>query len=198
MASVEALAEFLDLRGPLVLFAQLLLDGLQLFPQVIFPLGFVDPLPHLGLNLGADFQDGKLLGERKVGLLQPLPDIERLQDALFVGKRKIQGGSDEIGQSSRLVDIHGHDRQLSGKVGGHFHDFLEDPFDPHHEGLQIGLFLLVLQGSDLGADKRLALGKFGEADAGDPLDQKAEAVVRHLHHFQDARPAADFEQIFRL
>ena len=195
----DPFAQFFDFRSPLVLFPQLLLNGFELLPQEIFPLGLVDPFPDLGLDLGPQFKNLKLFVEQKIDLLQPRLDLHALQNGLLVFQGKVQSGSDQVSQNPGLFHVHGHDGQVRRKVGSQLHKLLEDPFHPRHQGLRFGgLFPLLGQSRHLGPKEGLLLGKCTDADAGDALNQQPEAVVGHFQHLEDVSRSPDFVQVFRL
>ena len=59
----DLLAQLLDLALAFVLLAQLLLDGLELFAQVVVALRLLHLVLHLGLDLGAQLLHLDLFGQ---------------------------------------------------------------------------------------------------------------------------------------
>ena len=80
---VDLLPKRIELGRPLVGFAQLLLDRLQLLAQEVLPLGLGDLRLHLRLDLRSDLGDLGLLGQGTEQLLQPRADVERLEQLLL-------------------------------------------------------------------------------------------------------------------
>ena len=83
--SFDLLPQFLDVLLPLVQFADFLLDGLQLFAQVVIALRLLHLVLDFGLDLVAQLLDFGFLGQMLVDALHAQHDVRRLQQFLFVG-----------------------------------------------------------------------------------------------------------------
>ena len=82
---LDALFELHQLVALIVLLAQLALDRLHLFVEIILALGLLHLALHARADLLLDLQDGDFALHQAVDLLQPLGDVEQLQELLLVG-----------------------------------------------------------------------------------------------------------------
>jgi len=99
-------------------FPQLLLDRLHLLSQEVLPLGLVDLLLHLAMDLRLELEDVKLLSQDDAEALKPLLRINRAQHIVADLPLQIEGGGDEVGEPARLVDVHGHHIGVFRDVSG--------------------------------------------------------------------------------
>ncbi len=113
-------------------FTQLFLDGLHLLPEIVFPLGLIHVLLHLRLDLIAQFQNLNLPVQEQVNLVEPLMDINHLQESLFFRCVNVQVRGNEVGQNGGRFNITDHRPQFGGEVGCVFNGFLEKAFQVHH------------------------------------------------------------------
>ena len=110
---VDLLPQVFGVARAFILLTQFFLDGLHLLAQVVLALRLLHPVLHFGLNLVAQLLDFELFRQMLIDLLQPHPDVGGFERVLLVGGRKRrQGGGDEIHQASRFVNVHGHSRKL--------------------------------------------------------------------------------------
>ena len=83
---LDLLAQLLDLFLLVVVFAELLLDRLELLAQEVLALVAADFRLHLRLDLRAELQDLELLDEDPVQAVHPRADVERFEH-LLLGRR---------------------------------------------------------------------------------------------------------------
>jgi hypothetical protein len=84
--------------------AQFFLDGPQLFPEKIFPLGAVHFLPGLGLDLGLDGGDFHFLPQEIIDLDETADGIHFFQDHLGLFDLEAQIGRHQVGQVAGVLD----------------------------------------------------------------------------------------------
>ncbi len=84
----DLFAQLFDILLALVLFAELLLDGLHLLAQIVVALRLLDLVLHFGLNLVAQLLDFELLGQMLVDPLQTHRNIGSFEELLLVGGRQ--------------------------------------------------------------------------------------------------------------
>ena len=108
----DLLAELVDLGLLRVVLAELALDRLELLAEDVLPLGLV----HLGLDLALDLplelQDLDLAGEERRDELEPLDDVDRLEELLALLGRHVRAVGDHVGEQAGLADVAGRDRGL--------------------------------------------------------------------------------------
>ncbi len=115
MGLVDPLPELVLIDVPFIL-AELLLDGLHLFAKIILPLRFVDPFLNFGLDLRPELELLHKLREDQHDELQPLSDIQALQDLLLFRHAHRQHRGDDVRDGVRLVDIQNDGELFIGQV----------------------------------------------------------------------------------
>ena len=122
---LDLLAELVDLGLLRVVLAQLALDRLELLAEDVLPLGLV----HLGLDLALDLplelEDLDLAGEERGDELQPLLDVDRLEQLLALLGRHVGAVGHHVGEEAGLGDVAGGDGGL-GRHRGAVGDVLLD------------------------------------------------------------------------
>ena len=83
---VDLLAKLLDLLLLVVVFAELLLDRLELLAQEVLALVLADFRLHLRLDLRPELEDLELLDEDPVQAVHPRAHVERVEH-LLLGRR---------------------------------------------------------------------------------------------------------------
>ena len=143
-----------------IVLAQLALDRLQLLAEDVLPLGLV----HLGLDLALDLalqlEDLDLAGEEPGDELQPLRDVDRLEQLLALLGRHVGAVGHHVGQQAGLGDVAGGDGGLGrhGRAVGHV--LLDLRLDAAHERLDLdALGRLVLELLDARREVRPMLAK---------------------------------------
>ena len=185
----------------LVQVAQLLLDRLQLFAQIVVPLRRLHRILHLGLDLVAQLLHLDLLRQVLVDPLQPRRDIRRFQQLLLVRRgQERQRRRDKVRQPPRFLNVDRNRLQVVRKRRRRTHNLLELA---HHIALQrlrlrrrhrLNLFhRLALRGH-----KRAVLGKLAQPHPLVALGKNKQALVRHLHHFMHRRARANVVQVRSL
>ena len=125
--------------------AQLLLDGLQLLPQEVFPLLGFDAVVDLRLDLLLNPQQLLLLLDEHQHLLHSLPHVEGLQHLLLLVAVNVQDGGDEVGDFSRVVNVHHVQPHFLGEQGIVVGNLLHLADEGTGEGLYLkGVVLLIL------------------------------------------------------
>ena len=138
-----------------LVFAELLLDGLELLPQHVFALVLAHLLLDLGVDALAHLEDLELSGEQAEHLADAFLDIHRLHELGFLLHRRVQVGRHQIRQVPRRLDgideraglarqfRHQLDDLLGDVAEAHgqslgLHVFAGGAFDPRHPGAQVG------------------------------------------------------------
>ena len=124
---LDLLPQLGQLVGALVAFAQLLLDRLQLLPQVVLPLR----LGHLALNLRVDLrpelQDLGFLREGAHERLQARLHVGRLEERLALdGGQGGQHRRDQVDRPPRVAGAGDERQQVVGQGRGQLDDPLEE------------------------------------------------------------------------
>ncbi len=178
---LDARPQRVDLLGPLVGLAQLLLDRLQLLAQQVLPLRLGHLRLHLGLDLRAQLQDLGLLGQRRYQLLQARLDVQRLQQFLLErqGQRR-QGAGHQVRHRGRGLGGGHHVAQLVGQGRGQGDHLLEERRGAADQGL--GLDVLpgrrrFLQQLDARPQVGRLLHQLHDAKPPQPLDHETQGAV---------------------
>jgi hypothetical protein len=74
--------QLLDFLRLVVAFAELALDGLELFAQEVVALVLADLGLNLRLDLRAELENFELLDQQAIQQVEPMPDVERLEHFL--------------------------------------------------------------------------------------------------------------------
>ena len=110
--ALDLVAQLVDLGLLRVVLAELALDGLQLLAEDVLALGLV----HLGLDLGLDpalqLEDLDLAVEERRDELEPLDDVDGLEQLLALLGGHVRAVRDHVGEQARLGDVAGGDRGL--------------------------------------------------------------------------------------
>ena len=197
----DLLPQLLDVLLALVQLADLLLDGLQLFAQVVIALRLLHLVLHFGLDLVAQLLDFGFLGQMLVDALHAQHHIGRFQQFLLVGGRQErQRGSDEVDQASGIFDIQRDGLQLVGERGRGGDDLLELGNHIPLQRFQLGALARIhlRQMIDRSHHEWLELGKFSQLDPLGALGKDEEALVGHFDDFVHRRQGADGIQVAGL
>ena len=179
-------------------FAQFTLDGADLFAQEKIALRLGDGGRDVVLNFGTERQHLLLAVEHGQQLLEALADGNGFQQLLPVFQAEIQVRGDEVGEMAGMLGVERGDFHLVRKRVGHLGDVLELLVRVAEHGLQFdGILGLVPEQFIAGAQIRRGRCVLLDADAPQTLDQHARGAVGKLHHFGQARNAADFIQVLR-
>ncbi len=109
--------QFVDLPGGVVAFPQLLLQGLDMFLEVIILLGLVHVALHLALDLLAQLQDFELAVDVGQNPVQALPYVNRFQQFLLLGLGNVEAAASDVGQHSWVAELPYQVPQLRGQIG---------------------------------------------------------------------------------
>ena len=191
---LDLLAKLGQLLTPLVALAELLLDRLQLLPQVVLPLG----LGHLALDLRVDLrpqlEDLGLLREGLHQRLEPRLDVGRLEERLALdGGQGGQGGGDEVDHPPRVAGAGDEGQEIVGQRRGQLDDPLEERESLPAERLGfhvVGRRHDVRHALDPGPEVRRRLRELHHAEPLEPLDDQADRAVGLLEHPVDHRDRA--------
>ena len=169
---LDRLAQFGDLGLALVAFAELLLDLAKLLAQNVLALPPGERLLRLLADLLRQAQHLDLLREIAQQLVEPLGDVESLQQVLLLGRRQVGDVGDEIGKLRRRLHLLDRAGDLGRHVGQQ-RDGLARPF----------LQLMHARGDLGGIDFRLA----------DLVDPRHEIGIagQELEHAKTPRAARD-------
>src|SRR5690606_1689935 len=98
--------ELLDLARLFVGFAQLLLDGLDLLPQVVLPLRALHLLPHSRLDPFFQLQEMDLLRQDSGDLFETSLGVYRFQEHLAPFKGDVQLAGDAVREEAWIQRLH--------------------------------------------------------------------------------------------
>ncbi len=110
------LFQFGHLVLALAVFAELLLDRLHLFVEVIFALGALHLALHPGLDLFLDLENAHFALHQAVDLLQPLVDRQRLQKLLLLRHLHTEMAGHEVGELGGFGGFRHRGQRLFGDV----------------------------------------------------------------------------------
>ena len=174
--------------------AELLLDRLHLFVEVVLALGLL----HLPLHAGADalfhLQDGNFAFHQAEHLFKALGDGRRLQDFLLVGNLDGEMRSDRVGELGVILDLLDH----ADHFGRHFlvqlHIVFEFGDDRTRHGFRLDAVSRVVgnRGS-VGFVVVDPIRIFENLRARRAFDQHLDGAVGQLEQLQHARQRPDFE-----
>ncbi len=167
-------------------FAELLLDGLELLTEHVFALIFAHLLLDLGVDALAHFQDLELSREQAEYLANALLDVDRFDQLSLLVDGGIEVRGDQVGQRSGRLDGVDQARGLPGEFRHQLNDLLGHVAQAHCQ--RLGLDVLGLGERDarhFGAQIRLLLSDFAEPDACQTLQNQgvvARAVLERFEH----------------
>ena len=183
---VQLLAQLLDLGLGRVALAQLLLDRLELLAQHVLALGAVELGLHLRLDARADRRDLELAREHLGEPVQPLADVELLQQRLLLLGLDPQRAGDQVGERRGVVQVGDRHLELLRQVRDVLDDAPERLLHVAHERGQLrSLAHDVGRLLDLRDEVRLLGGEARDAHARAGLDEDAQRAVGHLEHARD-------------
>ncbi len=197
----DLLPQLLDILLALVQLADFLLDGLQLFAQVVIALRLLHLVLDFGLDLVAQLLDFGFLGQMLVDALHAQHHVGRLQQFLLVGGgQERQRGSNEIDQAPGIFNIERDGLQLVGKGRRGGDDLLELRDHIPLQRFQLGALARIhfRQMIDRGHHERLKLSKFAQLDPLRALGKDEQALVGHFDDFVHRRQGADGIQVAGL
>src|SRR6266498_3043402 len=190
-------AQVVDFGGNGIGFAQLALDGADLLAQEEIALAFGHAAGDFVLDLGAERGDFQLAIEQRLETIQAFFDVRDLEETLALFQAQVKVGRDQVGQVSPCFGVEGGDLDLVRERGIELDDLLELAVGVTGQGGQFHrLDALILQHFDPGAQVGALRLVLLHANAPQAFDEHADGVVRELEHFQHARAAAVFEEIF--
>ena len=199
--SFNFLPQLLDILLPLVQLADLLLDGFELFAQVVIALRLLHLVLDFGLDLVAQLLHLGFLGQVLVDALHAQQHIRGFQQFLLIGSgQERQRGSNEIDQAARIFDIERDGLQFVGKCRRGGDDLLKLRNHIPLQRFQLRAFARIDLGQmiDGGHHERLKLGKFSQLDPLRSLGKHKKTLVRHFDDFMHRRHGAYGIQIAGL
>jgi hypothetical protein len=197
----DLLPQLLDVLLALVQLANFLLDGFELFAQVVIALRLLHLVLDFGLDLVAQLLDFGFLGQMLVDALHAQHHVGRFQQFLLIGGgQERQRGSNEIDQAPGIFNIQRDGLQLVGKCGRGGDDLLELRDHIPLQRFQLGALARIhlRQMIDRGHHERLKLGKFAQLDPLRALGKDKQALVGHFDDFVHRRQGADGIQVAGL
>jgi hypothetical protein len=186
--ALDLLAQFVQL-SPVVLLAELLLDGLHLLAQIELALGLPHLVRHLRLDAAADLLQLHLAGDDLHQLLDAILDVVPLQEADLLLHGDVEHGGGQVGQAAGIAGAGGqhHVAQVVGDGGRDLHQALELVDEGLDQRLQLHPQLArLVQGGHGRLDEWLAGGEAVHAQARQPLDDQVDVVAVELDHLEDA------------
>ena len=195
---LDLLTEIVRLRRHRVSFAQLTLDGADLFAQEKVALALRHRAGDVVLNLGTQRGDFELAIQQRLEAIETLFDIHRLDQLLALVEAQVEIPSDQVGEIAAGIGVDGRDLDLVGQSRVELDDLLKLPVRvPGQRGRLDGIRTDLLQHLDLRAKIRLLRFVFDNPHPPQALDQHPDGVVRELQHLQHTRAAAVLMQVIR-
>ena len=189
---LDLVAQLVDLGLLRVVLTELALDGLQLLAEDVLALGLV----HLGLDFGLDLalqlEDLDLLGEEVRDELQPLGDVDRLEQLLALLGGHVGAVRHHVGEQPWLGDVARGDRRLRRNRRPAGDVLLDLGLDRAHERLDLDpARTFVGELGDACLEVGLGLGEAVHAQARLALDDCANRAVLELDDLGDLGQRAD-------
>ena len=194
---VDFLLELVDF----VLFAaaEFLLDGFELFVEVVLFLRALHLALHAGVDVAIDVELFELDFEDVADAVEALDGIDGFEQILLFVDRKLEIGGDGVGEAGRVVDARGGDHgvviqalrkldELLVEAG----DFLDGLFDGR------GRLDASVQQANGGAEEAFLGGDGQRAGALDAFDQDLDIAVGELDALDDVGERADGVNFFGL
>ena len=198
-SGLDLLQELLRLLGLIVALAELLLNRLHLLAEEVLALVLPDFGLHLRLNFRSELQYFQLLDEDAIQIVHPRADVERFEHFLLDGGRnRRQRRGNEVGEPSRLGDVHRERLQIVREERRQRHDLLEVRLDVPRQRVDfepVGVLEILVRGADPRTQVRLGGDNLLELQPGQTLDDQAEASIGKLEHLVNVRGGADGVQI---
>jgi len=163
--------------------AELVLDRLQLLPEVVLPLRVGHLLLRLRLDLALHFEQRDLAGQRLRHHLQLREQRVGLEQPLLLVGRHVEQAAKEIRQAERIFDGRDDAAQLLGEAAGEGQRAVDLLLQPSHVRVHFdGSIDLLGLGVDHGAHRQPRAADDVGAHAREALDNHVEArrVPRHL------------------
>ena len=189
----DAAHQLLQLAGRIVQVAQLLLDGLHLFVEVVLALALL----HLRLDPAADallhLLDVDLALDQADQQLQPLADVGAFEQALLVGQAYADVGGDSVSQAAGIVDSRQGLQQLRRQLAIGLDVLFEQPGQGTRHRLHFAVAAAAAGLDQLAApvQRAVALGDAVHVHARGALHQHLDRAVGQLQQLQDLRQGAD-------
>ncbi len=185
---VNFLLEVFGVARAFILLAQFFLDGFHLLAQVVLALRLLHPVLDFGLDLVAQLLDLEFFRQMLVDFLQTHPDVGGFERVLLVGSRKRrQRGGNEIHQSARLIDVHGHGGKFIRQSRRARHDLLEQGKNIALQRFHLGT--LGRNGFGHGIHTTTHEGRqlreFSQPHPLQAFGKNEQALVGHLYYFVD-------------
>mmetsp|Transcript_15238 Transcript_15238/g.28562 ORF Transcript_15238/g.28562 Transcript_15238/m.28562 type:complete len:338 (-) Transcript_15238:699-1712(-) len=185
--------------GAVFTVAEFLLDGLDLFVQVVLALALL----HLALDAAADallhLQDVDLMLEQVEQLLQALGHVGQVEHSLLGIQLERQVGGDGVGQTAGVVDATDGRQDLGRDLLVELDVLIELLRHGATQGLDLGSMLgLRRDRRHFGHEMLAGLRDRDRRGTLQPLDQHLHGAVGQLEHLQDAGNAADLEHVLGL
>ncbi len=118
------LPELIYLRISFVALAKLLLDRLELLPQIVFSLGLIDAFFNVGLYLARKLQGLQLAVEHHRNFLKPFLQVDLFQHFLPFGDADIDRRRDKVREVPWALYFRRDLRKLRRQVGSYLHRLL--------------------------------------------------------------------------
>ena len=189
----DLLPQLLDILLALVQLADFLLDGFQLFAQVVIALRLLHLVLDFGLDLVAQLLDFGFLGQMLVDALHAQHHVGRFQQFLLVGGgQERQRGSNEVDQAPGIFNIERDGLQLVGEGRRSGDDLLELGNHIPLQRFQFGALARIhfRQMIDRRHHEWLKLSKFSQLDPLRALGKDKKALVGHFDDFVHRRQGA--------
>ena len=201
LGSVDLLLVLGDLVHAVAGLAQLGLDDLQLFPEIVVLLVLAHLLLDLGLQLLLHLQHLDLSAQDAVHLLQAAHRAQLLQDGLLVLPSDGQVLGHIVRHIPRIVAVHYGQQHVRGGLGGQLAVALDEVVGDADDRLGadgVGRLLTGLDLLHLHDEEGFVLPTFDGTGASDALHHHPDAVTGQAQHLPDGGDGADAVQVGKL
>src|SRR5260221_4151373 len=171
--------------------AQFLLDGFELFVEVILFLRALHLPLYAGIDVAVDIQLFKLDFQDVGNAIQTLQRVGGFQQILLFINGKLQIRRDRIGKARRIVYARSRDHRVVSQALRKLDELLVKTGDFLDELLNLGRgFDLRGQQADRGAKEAFLGGNGNRTRALDTFDQHLDVPIRQLHPLDEVRDSA--------
>ncbi len=177
-----------DLLLQFVAFAKLLLNRFHLLAEIELPLASIDFSARLRGDVVLDFQNFEFLGDEVVNLTEPLRRIDQFEDFLRSVRFQIEIGSDQVRQSSGIVDARDDGHEILRQILAERDRFFDCRLHISNQGFEFDRFGNGFDfsfWSDLGDEIRLRFVEVLHLRPRESLHENAHAAVGQFQHAHD-------------
>ncbi len=196
--SFDLLLELFDFVGFAA--AQFLLDGLQLFVEVVLFLGALHLALHARIDRAVDVELFDFHFQNVGDAVQALKGLEKFEQFLLFFDGNLQIGGNRVGKLAGIFHAHGGNHRVVIQALRELHVLLEKVGDAARKLAATSGRRLRLHGNQAnrGAEKAFVAGHLDDFGALGAFHQNFDVAVGQLHALHDVGERADLIDFFRL